>query len=69
MKSVQLTINGMTCSACARNTERVVSKNAGISDVTVNFATEKAFVRYDPRVTGSPNFATVWARWPVSRRR
>jgi Cu+-exporting ATPase len=48
VKSVQLSIGGMTCTACAKSIERVVARTAGVSSVTVNFATEKATVHYDP---------------------
>jgi Cu+-exporting ATPase len=50
-KSVQMPIGGMTCTACARSIERAVGKLEGVTEVTVNFATEKALVRYDPRAT------------------
>jgi Cu+-exporting ATPase len=51
VKSVQLSIGGMTCTACAKSIERAVGKTAGVSSVTVNFATEKATVHYDPGAT------------------
>ena len=51
MKSVQVPIGGMTCTACARNVERVVGKISGVSSVSVNFATEKASVQFDPNTT------------------
>jgi len=50
-KEVTVPIGGMTCAACARTIERTVGKIAGVPLVTVNFATEKALVQYDPAVT------------------
>jgi Cu+-exporting ATPase len=38
----------MTCSACVRAVERAVGKVAGVQNVAVNFATEKATVTYEP---------------------
>ncbi len=46
-KDVSIPIGGMTCAACAKAIERAVGKLAGVASVSVNFATEKALVRYD----------------------
>ena len=40
-------INGMTCAACVRAVERAVSRVPGVTDVSVNLATEKMRVRFD----------------------
>jgi Cu+-exporting ATPase len=50
-KEVAIPVGGMTCAACARAVERAVGRQAGVSHASVNFATEKAVVRYDPRAT------------------
>lgn len=42
-----LKISGMTCSACAKTVERALKKLDGVSDASVNFATEKLSVTYD----------------------
>ncbi|MBC8005349.1 MAG: heavy metal translocating P-type ATPase, partial [Verrucomicrobia bacterium] len=47
-KNVTVPIQGMTCSACAIRIEKVVGKMEGVSSATVNFATEKATIKYDP---------------------
>jgi Cu+-exporting ATPase len=47
-KSVAIPIGGMTCAACAKTIERVVGKLPGVDSVSVNFATEKASIKYDP---------------------
>jgi Cu+-exporting ATPase len=49
-KSVKevIPIRGMTCTACAQSIEHVLLKKPGVSTATVNFASEKAVVEYDP---------------------
>jgi P-type Cu+ transporter len=47
-KEATIPIGGMSCAACANTVERVVGKLPGVSSVSVNFATEKASVKYDP---------------------
>jgi Cu+-exporting ATPase len=41
-------IAGMSCAACAARIERVLSKIDGVDQASVNFASEKAVVRFDP---------------------
>lgn len=45
---VTIPIEGMTCAACSQRIEKVLSKLDGVSKATVNLATEKAVVEYDP---------------------
>lgn len=40
-------VAGMTCAACAARIEKAVGKMDGVSNVSVNLATEKATVEYD----------------------
>jgi Cu+-exporting ATPase len=49
-KEVTIPAGGMSCAACAKAIERAVGKVSGVSSVSVNFATEKAVVKYDPSV-------------------
>jgi Cu+-exporting ATPase len=44
---LELPIQGMTCASCANRLQRKLNKLAGVA-ATVNFATEKASVDYDP---------------------
>ena len=44
---VELTLEGMTCAACATRIETKLNRLEGV-DAAVNFATEEAAVRYDP---------------------
>lgn len=50
MDSQIFNIKGMTCAACAQRIEKVVRKLSGISQATVNLASEKLFVEYDPGI-------------------
>jgi Cu+-exporting ATPase len=47
---VTLAIEGMTCASCVRRVERALTRVAGVRDASVNLATEKASVRFDPAV-------------------
>ncbi|MBI3943931.1 MAG: copper-translocating P-type ATPase [Chloroflexi bacterium] len=47
-KTINLPITGMTCANCAHTIERNLKKTAGVSGATVNYASEKANVVYDP---------------------
>ncbi|MEL7660297.1 heavy metal translocating P-type ATPase [Acetobacterium wieringae] len=50
MKKESIKITGMTCAACAARVEKVVSKMAGITSASVNFATESLSVEYNEGV-------------------
>jgi Cu+-exporting ATPase len=47
-ENIALTITGMTCVNCAANIERSLKKLKGIQEAAVNFASEKANIRFDP---------------------
>lgn len=47
-KQIELSVHGMTCAACAKAVERVTKKLNGVEDSSVNIATEKAIITYDP---------------------
>jgi len=47
--TVSLPISGMTCASCAQAIERTVGKLDGVARVSVNLATEKATVEYNPQ--------------------
>ena len=44
--SIQIT--GMTCTNCAATVEKVLAETTGVERASVNFASEKAAVEYDP---------------------
>jgi Cu+-exporting ATPase len=47
-ENLSLPVTGMTCANCAANIERSLKKLNGIQEAAVNFASEKANVRFDP---------------------
>ncbi|MCL2284906.1 MAG: heavy metal translocating P-type ATPase, partial [Firmicutes bacterium] len=49
-KSMTLSISGMTCAACARNIERVVNKQEGVTLGQVNYAAEKLNLQFDENI-------------------
>jgi P-type Cu+ transporter len=52
---VDLPITGMTCAACANRIEKQLKKQTGVEACSVNFATAKATVNYDPEKTNVAN--------------
>ncbi|MGX7195790.1 heavy metal translocating P-type ATPase [Enterococcus olivae] len=47
------TIEGMTCASCSQTVEKAVNKVAGVQTASVNLATEKMVVHYDPEVVSA----------------
>lgn len=47
-KSIELKISGMTCASCAIKIEKAVRGLPGVKEASVNFASQKAFVKYSP---------------------
>ena len=45
---ISIPVTGMSCAACARRVEKSLVKMAGVSETSVNYATGKATVEYDP---------------------
>ena len=48
---LELSIQGMTCSACSTRLEKMLTRAAGVQQALVNFATEKAAVQFDSTAT------------------
>ncbi|RKN50386.1 heavy metal translocating P-type ATPase [Micromonospora endolithica] len=55
---IELAIGGMTCASCAARIEKKLNRLDGVT-ATVNYATEKATVRYDGTVTPQDLITTV----------
>ena len=51
--SVDMPVTGMTCAACANRIERTLNKQPGVKEASVNFATERATVKFDPSMTNT----------------
>ncbi len=49
---LDLPVTGMTCAACARRIEKQLAKAPGVEHASVNFATGRATVVYNPERTG-----------------
>jgi len=54
-----LPIEGMTCASCAQRIERALTERPGVAEATVNFASRKAAVVYDPSVTDVSDLDTT----------
>lgn len=50
MNRETIKIGGMTCAACSQRVEKAIAKLEGIDKVSVNLATEKATLEYDPQI-------------------
>src|SRR5690349_3367392 len=50
---VTLPITGMNCAACAARIEKMLRLVPGVARATVNFATHRATVEYDPAAVGT----------------
>ena len=56
---IDLPITGMTCANCVATVERVLNRLEGVVEATVNFASEKAHVRYIPGVVERAEMAAA----------
>ena len=54
-----LKIGGMTCASCAATVEGALKKAGGVYSASVNIATEKATVEYDPALVDREKLAKV----------
>lgn len=50
MKKINLSIDGMTCSACSNGLERYLNKQDGILNATVNLVMANASIEYDEKI-------------------
>lgn len=59
---LDLGVGGMTCASCVSRVERALKKLPGVTDATVNLATESARVHWQPGTTEAQDPATMLAR-------
>ena len=52
-------IEGMTCASCSARVERTLNKLPGVASASVNLATERADVRFDPAQIDPPRIAAA----------
>ncbi len=57
MKKAVLSVGGMTCASCVARVEEALRSVPGVAQATVNLATEKATVLYDPSTTNLDHLA------------
>ena len=62
MERLDLPITGMTCAACATRLERVLGRVPGVDGVSVNLATERASLAFDPARAGPEALADAVRR-------
>jgi Cu+-exporting ATPase len=59
----ELSLIGMTCANCAMNIEKAINlKIKGIVDVSVSFATERAFVEFVPAISSTDDIIAAIKR-------
>ena len=56
---IDLPITGMTCAACAARIEKSLNQADGVRKATVNLATSRATIEYNPSATGIKQLAAV----------
>lgn len=56
IEKASVKIKGMTCAACAARIQKVVGKMPGVQDASVNFATEKLNVTFEPEKVSVEDF-------------
>ena len=49
-QNLTIPIGGMTCAACAQRVEKGIKKLPGVESISVNFATEKVTIAYNPQM-------------------
>jgi len=57
MKTIILSIGGMSCSACSNGIEKYLNKQNGIFDAKVNLVMANATITYDEKILDIPKIA------------
>ena len=61
-KSLQthtISITGMSCASCVGKIEKALMRKEGVKKATINFATERAMVEFDPNITNGKDVEKV----------
>jgi Cu+-exporting ATPase len=61
-QNISLDIKGMTCASCVNRIEKVLKKDTGVLNASVNLATEKAKVSFDDTLLNSPKIIELIAK-------
>jgi len=56
---LEFSVDGMTCAACTSRVKRALKKVSGVRDASVNLATNRATVSYDPSLAGPADLASA----------
>jgi Cu+-exporting ATPase len=59
MQNIDIGIHGMTCANCSARVERALRKLPGVAEATVNLATERASVQFDPSAVAPTDLAAA----------
>ncbi len=59
IQTLTLPVEGMTCASCVARVEKVLTKVEGVEKTTVNLATEKATIKFDPSKATAEQMAKV----------
>lgn len=58
LRTLDIGVEGMTCASCSARVERALGKLPGVQTASVNLATERAEVRFDPQQVNPAQVAT-----------
>ncbi len=61
LQTIELSIEGMTCASCVARVEKTLKRLPGITNATVNLATERALVSYSPGGVGVDDMTSAIA--------
>lgn len=62
LNHIELAVTGMTCASCVKRVENALTRVPGVQQASVNLATEKASVDYDPQAVKSEDLVAAVAR-------
>ena len=55
MKQTKIKITGMHCQSCVTLLDKVLNKEKGVESANVNFSTEKATIKFNPKFINDPS--------------
>ncbi|MGC9040775.1 MAG: heavy metal translocating P-type ATPase [Roseiflexus sp.] len=58
-QTIHLAVTGMTCASCSARVAKALKKAPGVTDATVNLASEQAEVRFDPALVTPDRLITA----------
>jgi Cu+-exporting ATPase len=50
IKEMKLKVEGIVCTGCAEDMQKILSETEGVVDATVNYAEETIHIKYDPEI-------------------